>query len=160
MWFNSDGRKECKNFMCNESFTPTRKLKNFCSPECRVEFRREYKRIHGNERYKLKVIDKYEERKCLFCGVDFHPKHGNQKYCTSGCRMKANLIQQDLSAQKLGYNTRKELRIAKWTTCPECGGRLFLYMRELVWMCGNCSYSKKDRYKHTANNLKILKRIL
>ncbi len=148
--------------MCHKSFIPTKELKNFCSVKCRDEFRKEYKRIHGNERYKLKVIDNHELRECQICGSSFHPKHGNQKYCNSRCSFKANLIQQDASARKLDYKNRKELRIAMWTTCPECGGKLYLFSKELLWKCGNsdCNFQKKDKYKHTRYNLKIFDKVL
>jgi hypothetical protein len=87
--------------------------------------------------YKLKVIETYDLRECPMCIDPFKPRHGNQKYCYDKCSSKSNLIQQDAAAEKLGFKTRKELRIAKWITCPLCGGRLYLVRSELLWKCGN-----------------------
>ena len=51
MWFcRRVGYKSCKNLMCGKSFIPTKELRNFCSVECRDKYRKEYKRLHGNER--------------------------------------------------------------------------------------------------------------
>ena len=137
---------------CGEEFVATTGNRKYCSKECSLKAQTERQmEKYWEEKAKRERSGEAKEptvKKCAFCGAEFMPENGSQKYCCSECQTKA--------AYRKKTSTRehfvKECRVCgkKFETtderrafcCGKCANEWILIQREMkkqkVWYCAEC----------------------
>lgn len=105
--------KECPT--CGDTFTPQRatSAQQFCSVSC-ASWGQQRRGPEGPRAPRLK---NFRTTSCLNCGSDFQTASGNHKYCSPGCKHKAN--QTRAATQERKRFTVKSQRIHEITVYRE-----------------------------------------
>ena len=90
--------------------------------------------------------------KCKYCGAEFEPAHGNQKYCSVECRTEA-LRDSKRTSDRDSWRRKHNYKPPEKQTCAVCGKEFTPKRKDSVQACSDKCRSRLHTIKRYCNGL-------